>query len=42
VERAKWDAWKKLGDITKEEAMNKYISELTKSAPNWEKPTAKL
>ncbi len=42
MERAKWDAWHKLGNITKEEAMKIYIDELNKSSPNWEKPTPKL
>ena len=42
VERAKWDAWKTLGNISKEEAMKRYIDTLTKSSPNWEKPTPKL
>lgn len=42
VERAKWEAWKNLGNISKEEAMSKYIEELSKTAPNWEKPTPKL
>jgi acyl-CoA-binding protein len=30
VERAKYDAHKALGNITKEEAMQKYIDELTR------------
>jgi acyl-CoA-binding protein len=43
VEKYKWDAWKKLGKMTKEEAMKKYIQELTKVAPKWESgPRAKL
>jgi acyl-CoA-binding protein len=25
VERAKWDAWKKLGSMSKEEAMKRYV-----------------
>lgn len=28
VGRAKYDAWKKLGDISKEEAMARYVDEL--------------
>lgn len=28
VGRAKYDAWKKLGDVSKEEAMAKYVHEL--------------
>jgi len=27
IERAKWDAWNKLGDMTKEEAMELYVIE---------------
>lgn len=42
VERAKWDAWKSLGNMGKEEAMKKYIEELTSSSPKWEQPTPKL
>ena len=37
VECFKWDAWKKLGDMPKEEAMNNYIRELKQiidSLPN--------
>lgn len=30
VARYKWEAWKSLGDITKEEAMKIYIAELIK------------
>lgn len=36
IERAKYDAWKSLGKITKEQAMEKYIKEITKIAPTWE------
>jgi len=44
VERAKYDAWKSLGKISKEEAMKKYIQAITKIAPTWETagPTPKL
>jgi len=28
--RAKWDAWNKLGDMSKEEAMKKYVEEFNK------------
>ncbi|EAR91383.3 acyl-CoA-binding protein (macronuclear) [Tetrahymena thermophila SB210] len=42
VERAKYDAWKALGKMSKEDAMKKYITEITKLAPGWEKPTPKL
>lgn len=31
VEGYKWDAWKKLGDMSKEEAMMSYIGELKQS-----------
>jgi acyl-CoA-binding protein len=30
VKRAKWDAWAKLGNMTKEEAMMHYVEELKK------------
>lgn len=42
VERAKYDAWKKLGKMTKEDAMKKYCAELTKIAKTWEQPAPKL
>eukprot|EP01092_Planopodium_desertum_P009653 TRINITY_DN41907_c0_g1_i1.p1 TRINITY_DN41907_c0_g1~~TRINITY_DN41907_c0_g1_i1.p1 ORF type:complete len:118 (-),score=9.63 TRINITY_DN41907_c0_g1_i1:85-393(-) len=35
VARAKWDGWKKLGDLSKEEAMKKYIQTLEEFAPKW-------
>lgn len=35
VERMKWDAWKKNGKISKEEAMKSYVDKLTKLVPNW-------
>lgn len=35
VEKFKWDAWKKLGKISKDEAMKKYIEKLTKLNPTW-------
>jgi acyl-CoA-binding protein len=31
----KWDAWKKLGKISKEDAMKTYIEKLTKINPKW-------
>ena len=30
INKAKWDAWNKLGDMPKEEAMKNYVTELTK------------
>ena len=30
VNKAKWEAWNKLGDMSKEEAMRNYVVELTK------------
>lgn len=30
VRRAKWDAWAKLGNMSKEEAMIRYVEELNK------------
>eukprot|EP01027_Heterolobosea_sp_BB2_P001215 GEZU01001854.1.p2 GENE.GEZU01001854.1~~GEZU01001854.1.p2 ORF type:complete len:108 (-),score=46.50 GEZU01001854.1:126-449(-) len=36
VGKAKWDAWNKLGDMSKEEAMQKYIDLLNDLAPGWE------
>jgi len=32
VSKAKWDAWTRLGKITKEEAMRKYIQKITEVA----------
>eukprot|EP00761_Pharyngomonas_kirbyi_P011285 gb/GECH01011310.1/.p1 GENE.gb/GECH01011310.1/~~gb/GECH01011310.1/.p1 ORF type:complete len:103 (+),score=32.98 gb/GECH01011310.1/:1-309(+) len=37
VGKSKWDAWNELGDMSKEEAMQKYIDLLTELAPEWEK-----
>jgi acyl-CoA-binding protein len=42
VEKYKWDAWKKLGKITKTEAMKKYVEELSKISPSWDQPKPKL
>ncbi len=42
VERAKYDAWKALGKISKEEAMKKYCDELSKLSKEWDKPKPKL
>ena len=33
--RAKWTAWKELGDKSKEEAMQSYIAILTEKVPEW-------
>ncbi len=37
----KWDTWKKLGKISKEQAMKKYVEKLTTMIPTWN-TTAKL
>eukprot|EP00123_Amoebidium_parasiticum_P016382 comp23407_c0_seq1/m.38866 comp23407_c0_seq1/g.38866 ORF comp23407_c0_seq1/g.38866 comp23407_c0_seq1/m.38866 type:complete len:824 (-) comp23407_c0_seq1:551-3022(-) len=39
-DRAKWDAWKKLGQMSKEEAMSKYLALLTSRLPDWEDAVA--
>lgn len=33
--RKKWDAWSKLGDMSKDEAMTKYVEEMDKTDENW-------
>lgn len=33
--RAKWNAWQQLGDMSREEAMEQYISLLSRSIPGW-------
>ena len=33
--KAKWDAWNKLGGMSKEEAETKYVQALEKSDPEW-------
>jgi acyl-CoA-binding protein len=35
VEKYKWDAWKKHGKLSKEDAMKKYVERLTKINPKW-------
>lgn len=35
--KAKWEAWNKLSDLDKNEAMKQYIELLDKVAPKWEK-----
>ena len=42
IARAKWDAWNKLGNMSKEEAQKKYVEEITKADPNWQKIKSKL
>jgi len=45
IEHAKWDAWTKLGKLSKTDAQKKYIDLLSQLAPNWKnwkKPQAKL
>lgn len=34
--RAKWEAWQKLGSISKEEAKSKYVELVTQIDPKWE------
>lgn len=34
--RAKWDAWKNVEGLSKEEAMQKYIEIVAAGDPNWE------
>ncbi|XP_052204689.1 acyl-CoA-binding domain-containing protein 3-like [Diospyros lotus] len=33
--RAKWNAWKQLGDISREDAMEQYVTLLSRSIPGW-------
>eukprot|EP00455_Lapot_gusevi_P005026 TRINITY_DN12121_c0_g2_i1.p1 TRINITY_DN12121_c0_g2~~TRINITY_DN12121_c0_g2_i1.p1 ORF type:complete len:101 (+),score=36.48 TRINITY_DN12121_c0_g2_i1:59-361(+) len=42
VARAKWDAWNKLGETSKEEAMKKYVAQLEKLNSNWKTDAVKL
>ncbi|KAM3127168.1 hypothetical protein pb186bvf_020723 [Paramecium bursaria] len=35
VERAKYDAWKKLGNMTKQKAQEEFIKFFEKKYPNW-------
>mmetsp|Transcript_3336 Transcript_3336/g.9052 ORF Transcript_3336/g.9052 Transcript_3336/m.9052 type:complete len:98 (+) Transcript_3336:194-487(+) len=42
VARAKYDAWKGLGNMPKATAMKTYIAALEKVSPGWDKPKAKL
>ena len=35
VEKMKWEAWKKYGKISKEEAMKKYVDQLNVLVPSW-------
>ncbi len=35
--RAKWDAWNALGEMTAEEAKNKYVQLLDSVVPDWRK-----
>ena len=30
INKAKWNAWSKLGDMTKEDAMRRYVEEIKK------------
>ena len=38
AEREKFLAWKSKENLTKEQAMQEYVSILTKLVPNWKKP----
>lgn len=40
INKAKWDAWKCLGNMPKEEAMKKYVEELKQVY--WRKPAVHL
>eukprot|EP00474_Spongospora_subterranea_P009115 CRZ09573.1 hypothetical protein [Spongospora subterranea] len=45
VDRAKWTAWSKLGNMSKNDAKSRYIAELAKVDPNWKsnsQPKSKL
>mmetsp|Transcript_10553 Transcript_10553/g.12196 ORF Transcript_10553/g.12196 Transcript_10553/m.12196 type:complete len:99 (+) Transcript_10553:2-298(+) len=37
--RAKWDAWNKLGNMPKDEAMKEYVSMLNEVSPKWREGT---
>jgi len=37
VARLKWQAWKDLGSISKDEAKKRYVQALDKITPNWRK-----
>ena len=41
IERAKWDAWNKLGNMNKEDAMKQYVNELTKTDSEWKEKSKK-
>jgi acyl-CoA-binding protein len=36
IARAKWDAWSKLGSMSKADAQRAYVDALTKSDPQWQ------
>jgi hypothetical protein len=36
IARAKWDAWSKLGNMSKADAQRAYVDALTKSDPQWQ------
>jgi len=42
VKKMKWDAYNKLGDMTKDDAKKNYIKELENLVPNWKSFKAKL
>jgi acyl-CoA-binding protein len=42
TERAKWAAWEKLGNMSKQQAMQKYLDELNKADPQWKTKAANI
>ena len=42
INKAKWDAWKYLGNMPKEEAMKKYVDELKQVLEEWKSHTSIL
>lgn len=42
VKKAKWDAWSRLGNMSRMEAMNNYVEELTKVNMHFESDLIKL
>jgi len=42
IARAKWDAWSKVSNLTKEQAMQRYVEEVAKADSNWKSIKSKL
>lgn len=42
IKKAKWDAWSRLGNMSRTEAMNNYVEELTKVNMRFEYDLIKL